>query len=513
MVNQNVDPSRNGKYRLDVSDFGPIVRASVELRPLTVFVGPSNTGKSYLAILIYALHRCFGGLTLTHGGVYSHRLGWWIDPTELGSVATNQTVRRCLRDWLLEALSAGSGSLPALPGEVVSYMRSSLEQVKSLGRDLEKQIERCFGVEGSAELVRRYGSAATSQISFGVSQTDAGKACYQLEFGKGDCRFSGKISEVEPLEIDVFPGSLEERNRWLRQFTTRGVIKSQDLQLLVESLTDMLFQSLLKPLYQDAYYLPADRTGVMHSHQVVVSTLIQKATTAGLRRSLDVPMLSGVLADFLEQLVEMSSARVRSRHKTARELAGYLEDNILIGKVRVDPSLTGYPTFTYRPRNWKEDLPLMQASSMVSELAPVVLYLRHIVRSGDLLIIEEPESHLHPDMQARFARELARAVRAGVRILMTTHSEWFLEQIGNLVRLSELSEDNRKGVIGGSSFLHPDEVGVWLFKATKRPKGSTVKEVKLDSETGLFPSGFEKVSEELYNEGATIFNRRQEGTD
>ena len=42
---------------LEVSNFGPIVKANVDLRPLTVFVGPSNTGKSYLAMLIYALHR------------------------------------------------------------------------------------------------------------------------------------------------------------------------------------------------------------------------------------------------------------------------------------------------------------------------------------------------------------------------------------------------------------------------------------------------------------------------
>ena len=512
MDNQKVDPLHKGDYRLDVSNFGPIVQASVDLRPLTVFIGPSNTGKSYLAILIYALHRCFGGLRLRHGGGFSERLGWWIDPTELRSAPTENEVRRNLHDWLLEALAAGSGSLPTLPGEVVSYMRSSLEQVRSLGRDLEKQIERCFGVERSAELVRYYGSATASQIGFRVPQNDAGRARYQLEFGKGECRFSGRISDIEPLEIG-FPGILEERNEWLRRFTTLGVIKSQDLQFLLESLTQTLFRSLVDPLYQDAYYLPADRTGVMHSHQVVVSTLIQQATTAGLRRSRDVPMLSGVLADFLEQLVEMSSGRVHSRHKTARELAGYLENKILMGDIRVDGSVTGYPTFTYRPRDRKKDLPLMHASSMVSELAPVVLYLRHVVRSGNLLIIEEPESHLHPAMQAAFARELARAVRAGVRIVMTTHSEWFLEQIGNLASLSGLPEDNRKGVIEEDVSLRPDEVGVWLFKTNKRPKGSTVKEVALDRETGLYPSGFDEVGEALYNEGATIYNRGQEGSN
>lgn len=512
MDNRKKDQSRKGNYRLDVSNFGPIVQASLDLRPLTVFIGPSNTGKSYLAILIYALHRCLGGLTLTHRGQFSHRLGWSLDPTELGSAATEKEVRSCLHDWLIKALAAGSRPLPALPSEVVSYMRYSLGQIKRLGRDLEREIKRCFGVDQSAELVRRYGSASASQIGFGVPQSGTGSVRYQLEFGKGDRRFSGQvhISDAEPLEIGDFD-SLEDRNEWLRRFTTSGVVESQDLESLLESLTQTLFRNLLEPLYQDAYYLPADRTGVMHSHQVVVSMLIQKATTAGLRRSLDVPMLSGVLADFLSQLVKMSSARVRSDRRSDRELARHLENNILTGDVRVDRSETGYPSFTYRPKDWKKDLPLMQASSMVSELAPVVLYLRHVVRSGDLLIIEEPESHLHPAMQAGFARELARAVRAGLRILITTHSEWFLEQIGNLVNLSELPGNKRTGLVKEDFSLRPDEVGVWLFKTTGRPKGSTVKEVTLDSETGLYSSGFEEVSETLYNESAEIYNRKQEG--
>lgn len=50
----------DAKLSLTVADFGPIEQAEVALRPFTVFVGPSNTGKSYLAILLYVLHRCFG---------------------------------------------------------------------------------------------------------------------------------------------------------------------------------------------------------------------------------------------------------------------------------------------------------------------------------------------------------------------------------------------------------------------------------------------------------------------
>ena len=154
--------------------------------------------------------------------------------------------------------------------------------------------------------------------------------------------------------------------------------------------------------------------------------------------------------------------------------------------------------------------PLMRASSMVSELAPVVLYLRYRVSPGSLLIIEEPESHLHPGMQAAFARELAKLVRSGVRIILTTHSEWFLEQLGNLLRLGMLPAEKRKGMADADCALQREDFGAWLFEPRKRPRGSVVREVGLDPETGLFPTDFDAVSESLYNDGAEIFNRLQE---
>ena len=41
--------------KLTVKNFGPIREAEeIEIAPLTVFVGHSNTGKSYLAMLAYA---------------------------------------------------------------------------------------------------------------------------------------------------------------------------------------------------------------------------------------------------------------------------------------------------------------------------------------------------------------------------------------------------------------------------------------------------------------------------
>ena len=169
--------------------------------------------------------------------------------------------------------------------------------------------------------------------------------------------------------------------------------------------------------------------------------------------------------------------------------------------------LIGYPRFTYHPNGWKDAVPLMNASSMVSELAPVVLYLRHLVGPDSVLIIEEPEFHLHPAMQVEFTRQLAMIVRSGIRLIVTTHSEWVLEELANTVQRSALPAARRKKIASADVALRPDDVGVWLFKQERRPNGSVVEEVKLDEEIGLYPTDYDAVSEALYNENAKIFNR------
>ncbi len=218
-------------------------------------------------------------------------------------------------------------------------------------------------------------------------------------------------------------------------------------------------------------------------------------------------MLSGVLADFLGQLIETAqSARLHQKQK--QDLGKGIENAILDGSVRIDRlAPVDYPRFAYRPRGWKADLPLANASSMVSELAPVVLYLRHVIEPGNILIIEEPESHLHPAMQVVFTRQLAALIEVGVRVIVTTHSEWLLEELANIVRRSKLSKADR----GDNIALRPDQVGVWLFKPKTRPKGSVVKEIRLE-DSGLYPSGFDDVASALHNDWADTESRIEAGS-
>ena len=177
---------------------------------------------------------------------------------------------------------------------------------------------------------------------------------------------------------------------------------------------------------------PADRTGVMHAHSAIVSAVVDSAPTAGLRPVTRTPLLSGVLADFLSRLIRIDQRTdwqgTDRQPKGSLDIGQQIEENILGGVVDVERTeLINYPQFTYRPDRWQEGLPLMHASSMVSDLAPVVLYLRHLVRPGNVLVIEEPESHLHPAAQVEFTRQLAKLVQQGYRVIITTHSEWILE--------------------------------------------------------------------------------------
>ena len=50
--NQN-DSDQN--FIIHIKDFGPVSDAKITLRPLTVFVGPNNSGKSYTATLIHSI--------------------------------------------------------------------------------------------------------------------------------------------------------------------------------------------------------------------------------------------------------------------------------------------------------------------------------------------------------------------------------------------------------------------------------------------------------------------------
>ena len=89
-------------------------------------------------------------------------------------------------------------------------------------------------------------------------------------------------------------------------------------------------------------------------------------------------------------------------------------------------------------------IPLHLASSSARGLSDLYFFLRHVARRNHLLIIDEPESHLDTANQVLLARLLARLIKAGLKVLLTTHSDYLIKELNNLIMLSRSFRNKSK---------------------------------------------------------------------
>lgn len=90
----------------------------------------------------------------------------------------------------------------------------------------------------------------------------------------------------------------------------------------------------------------------------------------------------------------------------------------------------------FKPQGKSIRLTMDESSSAVRSLLDIGFYLRHKARRGDLLMIDEPELNLHPENQRKVARLLARLVNMGIKVYMTTHSDYIIKELNTLIMLN-----------------------------------------------------------------------------
>ncbi|MHC5823328.1 MAG: AAA family ATPase, partial [Nostoc sp.] len=61
---------------------------------------------------------------------------------------------------------------------------------------------------------------------------------------------------------------------------------------------------------------------------------------------------------------------------------------------------------------------------------------RHKAQLGDLLMVDEPELNLHPENQRRVARLFAQLVNLGIKVFITTHSDYIIKELNTLIMLN-----------------------------------------------------------------------------
>lgn len=104
-----------------------------------------------------------------------------------------------------------------------------------------------------------------------------------------------------------------------------------------------------------------------------------------------------------------------------------------------------------------------------------------VAPAGSLLIVENPEAHLHPRSQSIMGRFLARVAAAGVQLIVETHSDHIL----NGVRVAV-----RRGAWDAK--IQADDVSIQYFMPGDGDRPYTVRQPRLYEDGGIdpWPQGF-----------------------
>ncbi|MHA1438147.1 MAG: AAA family ATPase [Promethearchaeota archaeon] len=469
------------KFNINFTNFGPIKNGDIFLRPLTIFVGPNNSGKSYSAKLIYSILKSFSALP----EITEYSSSFF--PLFL-NIETFSSDFKKLENKLIR-LQEGSELI--LPETFYSFITKKIyEDIYTLA--FKQECSRIFSAD-TKDLIKF--DEKSIKINVKINETKV-----SLEIKKD----SIKILDFTPINANIKFRMTSDG------YLGKDYINKNDLLLLinveylnVKKEREKLFRELrvlilnhirsilLNNIKINHYYLPAGRSGILQTQKQLFTILL------GENKKTSIP---GLIADFFSTLISSSKER-----GPFFDLAEEFEQEILNGKILFEQIFgKNIPEIYYKFQ--KKNIDIKRTSSTISELAVFVLFLKYTIKPGDILIFEEPEVHLHPGNQRILAKYLIRLVRKGVKIILTTHSEYLLDQISNFILLSKIGEKKRKEKFSytTSDFLNIQEINTYLFAKNKNTEDYTTTPVNISEDDGISDREFMKVIDALYDETVRI---------
>ena len=500
-IARNADePATRLDLELGMHGFGPIQDARIRLRPLTVFIGPNNSGKSYAALLAHSAVSLLGSGQLAVPGEFS-----WSAHMGVKRNHTNQT---------RPALKAGGRKNEFLvTGRGLGVL--AREATDSIAATLLGQIERNFSTYPSS-LVQSRRSHASINIP-GILEISISRNKKEIVV---PLKHSMNAARAREALVDKPVDGIKVRNAegtaLACTFSTAsgGTVDARSAhdRLLSQVITAAL-NGHGHAIPATTIYLPAARSGIMEAYKTILPTVARRYAH-GQGGSHDTQRMRAVNYEFLAAMLEMgnkkgqfSRAANELEHDTLHgkitleHVAGELVPDIYYarhGKSRRTTATPEGPSIS--TATWTEmGMPIHRASSAVSELAPLVLFLRHVVKKGDLLIIEEPESHLHPKNQVALAKCIVRLVRTGLNVVVTTHSTYIVERFSAYLRAGRMTAAQRARVgIDRGLYLEADDIAPYLFDMGEN--GTTVRSIDHSPLEGISQEEFMRVNEALHEE-------------
>ena len=418
-------------------NLGPINEAELELGDLTIIAGRNNTGKTYMAYTLYGF------------------LKMW-------------------QDW------------PQFPQFLHNVLQKYLSFEKSLNIPTMEKIAKAVLQEGQAkwavdrEELSRVKKTFLREIALGFSA-----GALPRVFSASPEDFDGALLEVSIEE--TFPEDTPSPTFRLPtgdEFTitysgnevcTRRVKMGKEVPPtdVVTFLLSDLYLTFFLPKLPVPFILSAERFGISLFYKELdftKSRFVEALQEIGKDRDSFLPLtIIDKMAryalpirdniDYTRAIPDLQKQRSEIYDsKLFNDIA-----NMMGGSFR---SSGDDIRFRSKARKGGFDIPLHIASSSARGLSDLYFFLRHVAHKNQLLIIDEPESHLDTANQIQLARLLARAVRAGLKVLITTHSDYLIKEINNLLMLSESFEEKdevlKKLKYSEHDFLKPDAVRAYV---------------------------------------------------
>lgn len=490
-------------------NLGPLAEGVVDLKPLTIFVGPSNTGKSYMAAAIWAAAQAF-------------------EPDNPRFLPRSSSLRSYLRNY--RRTRSGRYQLPDEEAEAVEAIQYWIESsedpfndssgitIADLPEPARLAVDKFTHqlIQRSCETITnklRQAYGTDSEFSRNGETENFSLTVHRDEpYLKANVRLTDQGNLLPIFDVSNARVSLSEGRNLQRQYEQRHEFHREFSVEILEMFQRVAAETILDGFSPDSYYLPAARSGIVQGHKVLAASVVRQSSFVGLQE-MHIPTLPGITTEFLSNLISLDRDMRMRRDTPLRKAIDFIENNVLRGKIDLDES-SGLPTpeIVYLPENGgdiKGKFNLEHTSSMVSELAPLILFLKYLVAPGDLLVLEEPESHLHPAAQLRMARGIARLVNAGVRVLITTHSSDLMGQIDNLISLSNVSEETAQSLgFEQEECLSPEQVSAYGFRSDGNTDGSVTYPLQINTDVGIEDEEFLPVSELLYEQAITLQDNR-----
>lgn len=478
-------------------NFGPMTLTDViRIAPMTVFVGPSNTGKTYLAKALHgfmvaidtALQDIVGTDPFRNTFHYATR---HTDVAYLGSdlVSCRDAISSCPtnhKDYFLVPVAL-------LQPSSQNFIRSVLGEFKeNIDNCVRKTFLEFFDVPFLSRLTYQqlYPSCYPEVDLYIDYDVDNDPTCVSL------------VDEDSSLPLQL--NTILLPRSFVDHLYQNSRIPTERFYELIAENFDVFLRLSVSRLFADgprSHYLPSDRSGLMNAITLLpegfdIDNLrptyrIGKEYIKLINAAIHGRAVSGGIDRVPFTRVHMLERRLSD------EVVNNIRDAVIAGNLVRYGNMMDPQTFNTVQLEYKSEhatTPLTASSSMINQVAPMLLFIERYVYQGDTLIIDEPESHLHPAAQQEMAAILTYLVRSGVKVLITTHSHYIVEQIGNFVTASMLEPETRRRVLAipgplgqEDVYLREAEVAVFDFKHNDSLPGSTVDEVAYNEDYGYFP--------------------------